>query len=327
MEKKKEHPKEKILLHPRNKHRQRYDFKKLIQSCPQLGPYVHVNAYQDESIDFFNPQAVKMLNTSLLKFHYSMDYWNIPAGYLCPPIPGRADYVHYLADLLAENNQGKVPIGPGVKCLDIGVGANCVYPIIGHQEYGWSFTGTDIDPVALESASRIVQLNPPLLDIVELRLQKNPRHIFEGIIAGGDLFDLTICNPPFFGSREESQSASLRKLSHLKRKKITQPSLNFGGQNNELWCEGGEGIFVTDMIRQSKGFSSSCFWFSTLISQKTNLKSAYRALQKVKALESKTISMAQGNKVSRMLAWTFLSEEQQKKWIHTRWDKRNLDSK
>ena len=321
IEKKKEHPKEKILLHPRNKHRHRYDFKILTQSCPELGPYVHVNAYQDESIDFFNPQAVKMLNRALLKFHYSMDFWDIPAGYLCPPIPGRADYVHYLADLLAEKNQGKVPFGPGVKCLDIGVGANCVYPIIGHQEYGWSFTGTDIDPVALESASRIVQLNPPLKYMVELRLQKNPRHIFEGIIHEGDLFDLTICNPPFFASKEDSQSASLRKLSHLKNKKITQPTLNFGGQHNELWCEGGEGKFVTEMIRQSKAFSSSCLWFSTLISQKANLQSAYRATQKVKAYDVKTISMAQGNKVSRMLAWTFLSEKQQKGWIHNRWGK------
>jgi 23S rRNA (adenine1618-N6)-methyltransferase len=326
MEKKKEHPKEKILLHPRNKHRQRYDFNKLIQTFPELGPYVQVNAYQEESIDFFDPQAVKMLNTALLKLHYSIDYWDIPAGYLCPPIPGRADYVHYLADLLAGKNNGVVPIGPGLKCLDIGVGANCVYPIIGHQEYGWSFTGTDIDPVALESASRIVHLNSPLRNMVELRVQNNSRHIYEGIINEGDLFDLTLCNPPFFASKEESQSASLRKLSHLKRKKITQPSLNFGGQNSELWCDGGEGKFVTEMIRQSKVFSSSCFWFSTLISQKAHLQSAYRVLQKVKALESKTISMAQGNKVSRMLAWTFLNVEQQNMWIHTRWDKKNLNS-
>jgi len=162
LHKKKEYPKEKSSLHPRNRHRERYDFKQLIESCPELAQFVKINIYNDESIDFSDPEAVKMLNKALLKRYYEIDNWNIPQNYLCPPIPGRADYIHHIADLLCSNNYGKIPTGEKIKCLDIGVGANCVYPIIGNKEYGWSFIGSDIDPVAIGSATKIIELNPSL---------------------------------------------------------------------------------------------------------------------------------------------------------------------
>jgi 23S rRNA (adenine1618-N6)-methyltransferase len=322
--KKKEHPKVKSGLHPRNKHRERYDFKQLIDSCPELSQFVELNDYKDETIDFFNPEAVKMLNKALLKHYYDIDNWDIPKNHLCPPIPGRADYIHHIADLLCCNNPEfpgrKIPRGNKIKCLDIGVGANCVYPIIGNKEYGWSFIGTDIDPVSIESANKIIEMNPILKGKIEIRLQCNPQDIFYGIIQKSELFDLSVCNPPFHASLAEAQSGTVRKLRNLKHKKITKPILNFGGQNNELWCEGGEERFVGDMIYQSKQFSTSCFWFSTLISNQSNLKNAYKALKKVKTVEVKTIPMGQGNKTSRIVAWTFLTPEQQKKWINTRWN-------
>ncbi len=311
---KREHPKEKSKLHPRNKHRERYDFKQLIGSCADLAQFVILNIYNDESIDFSNPEAVKMLNKALLKHYYDIESWDIPKDYLCPPIPGRADYMHHIADLLGSKNYGKIPTGIKIKCLDIGVGANCVYPIIGNKEYGWSFVGSDIDSVALESSKNIIESNPVLKEKVEIRFQNKSTDIFNGIIQKNEYFDLTICNPPFHASAKEAKSLALRKVSNLKNKKITNPILNFGGQNNELWCEGGEKKFVRDMILQSKQFSTSCFWFSTLISNQSNLKSIYEALTEAKAVEVKTIPMGQGNKISRIVAWTFLSAEEQKKW-------------
>jgi len=305
--KKKENSKTK--LHARNKHRGRYDFKQLIDSCPELAPFVKLNDYNDESIDFFNPTAVKMLNKALLKHFYKIDYWNIPENYLCPPIPGRADYIHHVADLLGSKNKGKTSTGNQIKCMDIGVGASCVYPIIGVKEYGWSFTGSEIDPVAIESANKIIELNSSLKGMIKIRLQPNPASIFQGIIQKGEHFNLSICNPPFHTSMEEAQSGTLRKLSNLKRKKITKPILNFGGQNNELWCEGGEKRFVQNMIRQSKQFAASCDWFSTLISKQANLKSIYQTLKKVEAVEVETIPMGQGNKISRIVAWTFFAHK------------------
>ncbi len=314
--KKKENSKAK--LHPRNKHRERYEFKQLITSCPDLAPFVKLNNYGDESINFFDPTAVKMLNKALLKHYYEINFWDVPQYYLSPPIPGRADYIHHIADLLSGKNNEKIPLGNQIKCLDIGVGASCVYPIIGVKEYGWSFVGTEIDPVSIESANKIIESNPSLKGKIEIRLQPNPTAIFQGIIQKNEYFDLSNCNPPFHASLEDAQSATLRKLRNLKQKKITKPVLNFGGQNNELWCEGGEKGFVQNMIQQSKQFAGSCFWFSTLISKEATLGSIYKTLKKAEAFEVKTIPMAQGNKTSRIVAWTFLSQEQQNKWIAAR---------
>lgn len=299
------HPSEKLQLHPRNKHRERYDFQALIKSCAELAPFVLVNKYEDESIDFFNPNAVKMLNKALLKHFYGIENWDIPENYLCPPIPGRADYIHNIADLLALSFGGKIPLGESIKVLDVGVGANCVYPIIGNSEYAWSFVGSDIDPISIESATKIIEQNPSLKGKIELRLQQNSEDIFRGIIQKNDFFKVSMCNPPFHASLAEAQSGIIRKISNLSRQKATNPILNFGGQNNELWCEGGELHFVRNMIQQSAEFSKNCQWFTSIISKESNLKSVYRLLENVNIAEVKTIQMGQGNKITRFVAWTF----------------------
>ena len=313
---KREHPVEKVRLHPRNKHRGRYDFGQLIICCPELAPFVSLNRFNDLSIDFFNPNAVKILNKALLKQYYDINYWDIPQTYLCPPIPGRADYIHYMADLLRSINHDNIPTGDKIKCLDTGVGANCIYPIIGTKEYGWSFVGSDIDSIAIDNANYIIESNPSLKGKIELRLQSNCNNIFQGIIHEGEYFDLTICNPPFHASREEAQTATQHKLTNLKQKKISKLTLNFGGQNNELCYAGGEIKFVDNMIHQSKQFADSCLWFSTLISKEYYLKGIYSALKRIDSFEVKTIPMSQGNKTSRIVAWTFLNVEHQKEWMN-----------
>jgi len=318
----------KTNLHPRNKHNMGYDFKELVKTSPELSPFVILNNYDNQSIDFANPEAVLMLNKSLLKHHYEIEHWNIPKGYLSPPIPGRADYLHYLADLLASHNKDVIPKGKKIKCLDIGVGANCIYPIIGNREYNWSFVGSDIEPVAIKSAKNIIEENH-LERNIKIKLQKSSDNIFKGII-NNDKFDLTICNPPFHTSLREANAGTFRKLKNLKNLKKKQdnkvtskhskvPVLNFAGKSHELWCDGGEKKFIEKMIIQSKEFSSSCFWFTTLVAKKTHLKHIQYTLDKVKATEVKIIEMSQGNKISRVIAWTFLTKEQQKNWIDTRW--------
>lgn len=309
----------KSRLHPRNKHRERYNFRLLIESYAELSSFVKDNKYGDKSIDFSDPKAVLALNKALLKHYYGIIIWDIPDGYLCPPIPGRADYIHHIAQLLSQHNFGKIPTGKNIKCLDIGVGANCVYPIIGNHEYGWSFIGSDIDAVSLDSAQKIVDANPTLSKNVELRYQKDPNDIFFGLINEDEKVDLTICNPPFHGSVEEAQSATTRKLKNLNLNKEETPVLNFGGQNNELWCKGGEQKFVLNMIRESRKFSTQCFWFSTLISKQTTLKNANKSLVKEGAVEVVTLPMGQGNKTSRVVVWTFMDKEEQKDWIKSRW--------
>ena len=309
---------EKNTLHPRNPHRFRYDFEQLITNCPELKDFVFTNEHNPEAlgetIDFSNPEAVKALNKALLISNYEIQNWDIPADYLCPPIPGRADYIHYIADLLATSNKGIIPEGETVVGLDIGIGANCIYPIIGNSAYGWGFVGTDIDEKALQNCKTIIGNNPKLIDAISLQSQVEPRFIFKNIILPEDKFAFTICNPPFHNSAEEATKSALRKVNTLTNTKNTKPVLNFGGQNTELWCNGGEIGFITQMIYESVKYPMQCLWFTTLVSKKDNLKNIYKILNKVGAVEIKTIDMAQGQKISRIVAWTFLSESQQKNW-------------
>ncbi|MEH6578038.1 MAG: 23S rRNA (adenine(1618)-N(6))-methyltransferase RlmF [Amphritea sp.] len=312
-------------LHPRNKHRGRYDFDKLISSFPDLKPFVTLNRYDTLSIDFSDPLAVKALNRALLKQFYAIDHWDIPEGYLCPPIPGRADYIHHLADLLAADHQGDIPTGKKIHGLDIGVGANAVYPIIGCREYGWSFIGSDIDPVSVGTAQLIATSNKSLNKQFESRLQNSAENFFKGIIQPDERFDFTVCNPPFHASAADADTGSLRKLRNLaagKGQPLSQQGkakLNFGGQAGELWCKGGEIAFIRRMIDQSAAFSQQCYWFSTLVSKQDNLPAVYRALKGVKATRIETVKMAQGQKISRFVAWSFLSKAEQESWREERW--------
>ncbi len=301
-------------LHPRNLDNSGYHFDQLIDCCSELRSFVFTNVHDIQTIDFANPEAVKLLNKALLTFHFGIKNWDIPKNYLCPPIPGRADYIHYLADLLASSNNGIIPKGETVQGLDIGIGANCIYPIIGNCTYGWSFVGTDIDENAIQNCKKIIQNNPQLIDVISLQLQTEPRFIFKNIITTEDKFAFTICNPPFHKSQEEANKGTLRKISNLKQQKSKEAVLNFGGQNGELWCDGGELRFITQMIYESVKYPLNCMWFTTLVSKKENLSTIYKTLSKVNAVEIKTVDMAQGQKTSRFVAWTFMTSAQQKAW-------------
>ena len=295
----------KLMLHPRNQHREGYDFERLIEKSPEVEAFMTRNPRGQMTINFQDVDAVRMLNRALLMTHYEIDYWDIPASYLCPPIPGRVDYIHYLADLLAESNGQDIPHGSDIKALDIGTGASLVYPLTGQHEYGWDFTGVDIDPVSIKSARQICEQNG--LNI-RLKRQNNAVDIFEGVVGSDDFFHVTLCNPPFHASLAQAQEGTLRKWRNLGKGHSAE--LNFGGQNAELWCPGGEIGFIARMIEQSMNFAEQCLWFTCLVSKKDSLKPLSRLLKEAKVVEFKVVEMAQGQKTSRFIAWTYYSERQ-----------------
>lgn len=307
------------MFHPRNKHQSSYDLPALIGAYPELKGHVKPNKYGKPSIDFFNPKSVKALNKALLIHQYGLVDWDIPEGQLCPPVPGRADYLHYAADLLAKANSGKVPQGPQVKCLDIGTGANCIYPLLGASIYHWSFVGSDIQEDSLEYARKNLEANPQLAKQIELRHQENKEQIFSGIWKEGDFFDLVMANPPFHASRKEAEKAQLRKLKNLKGKANPKIQLNFGGNADELWYEGGEVGFISRMAKESKDKGNQCLWFTSLVSREKHLPVLQKILKKTKARQISVIPMGQGNKVSRLIAWSFLGADQQNKWAKAKW--------
>ncbi|MDK9556863.1 23S rRNA (adenine(1618)-N(6))-methyltransferase RlmF [Marinobacter sp. M216] len=292
-------------LHPRNLHNQGYDFPALVKNHPALAPHVKPNAHGDLSINFADPLAVKTLNAALLNRYYDIVDWDIPEGALCPPIPGRADYIHYIADLLG-------PEQPNIKLLDIGTGANGIYPILACQIYGWQCVGSDINTQSLENVATIIANNPTLKDRFTLRTQPDKNHIFEGIIQAGEFFDVSVCNPPFHASLDEAVKGSQLKLNNLARSrgeqkaKTKSPTLNFGGLGAELWCKGGEQLFLKKLIKESQVYSTQCRWFTSLVSKADNVKSAKKLIRKLGAVDIREIEMKQGNKITRVLAWTFI---------------------
>ena len=288
-------------MHPRNRFRGGYDFAKLAQSNPALRPHVTPNAHGDLSIDYADPGAVKSLNQALLREAYGLRHFDVPSGYLCPPIPGRSDYVHHLADLLGpraiRGERG------AIKVLDIGMGASCIYALIGASEYGWRFVGSEVDPIALNSARTLVARNETVADLIECRAQTSATRSFEGIILPGESFDLSMCNPPFHASAAEAAMGSEKKRRNLARS--NRGVSNFGGRPGELWCRGGELGFVLRMIEESRHFRDSVRWFTSLVSKSAHLPRLQGAASDAGATEVRTIDMAQGQKRSRLLAWTY----------------------
>jgi len=310
-------------LHPRNAHLGQYDFVALIKACPELNAKVINNPKGELTINFGDAQSVLLLNKALLAHFYEIDFWQIPAGYLCPPIPGRVDYIHYIADLLSSSFQVDLTKvrGSQIKGLDIGCGANCIYPLLGSRSYDWSFVGADIDNIAVKTAKLLVDANKNISKKITIREQKNTKNILVGIINKNDRFAFTMCNPPFHASMEKATEGSLLKQTNLAKKVkgnkegLTTATLNFSGQAHELSCEGGEIAFVKQMISESVQFKDQVCWFTSLLSKSENVSPIKKYLQQQKAKEVKVIEMSQGHKVSRFIAWSYLDIEQQRAFI------------
>ena len=282
-------------LHPRNKHKNGYNFDVLIKENKALEAYVTENEYGNASIDFSDPKAVKELNRSLLQVHYGIKEWNFSDENLCPPIPGRVDYIHHLSDLLTSSG-----ITEDIKVLDIGTGATCIYPLLGVKEYDWNFVAIDIDLDALDSAQDIIDDNG-LDSKIELRQQLDEANILTGIIEDGDSFSVSMCNPPFYKSEAEARGANNRKSRNLGNNAVR----NFAGNNNELWYPGGEKAFLHNYLYQSSLYKEVSVWFTSLVSKKENIESMQKSAEKLKAKDFKVIPMHQGNKVTRIVAWQF----------------------
>lgn len=282
-------------LHPRNKHKNGYNFDVLTKHNKNIASLITKNDYGTVTIDFSDPKAVKELNVTLLDVHYGIQKWNFPDENLCPPIPGRVDYIHYVSDLLAESS-----ITDKITILDIGTGATCIYPLLGAKEYDWNFVATDIDLDSLHIAQDIITDNNFDAKII-LRQQFDEANILKGIIEKGDSFSAVICNPPFYKSETEAKGANARKSRNLG----TNAVRNFAGNNNELWYPGGEKAFLHNYLYQSSLYKDTSVWFTSLVSKKETIKSLQKSGEKLKVKEMKVIPMHQGNKVTRIVAWQF----------------------
>jgi 23S rRNA (adenine1618-N6)-methyltransferase len=149
------------------------------------------------------------------------------------------------------------------------------------------------------------------MKMIEVRLQKNKDLIFTDVVKLNEHFHLSMCNPPFHASLEDAKHGSDRKNKNLGLKKN---NLNFAGLGHELWCNGGEVEFIKKMIAESVKFKNQILWFTTLVSKKENVDILLRELKNKDVVATKVIDMNQGQKISRIIAWTYTPIDQHKTW-------------
>ena len=292
-------------MHPRNRYAAPHDFPALARTEPGLTDYLVTLPDGRISLDFTDPAAVRLLNRSLLRRDYGLTHWDLPAGYLCPGVPGRLDYVHALADLLGASAAERQHTD--VRGLDIGTGASLIYPILAVREYGWRMVGVDVDERSLKVAGAIIKFNQSALGgRISLRRQPQKTAVFHGVVGPEETFTFTMCNPPFFEDTAAAGAAAQRKWEKLgKASPRAEATLNFGGSVSELSTPGGEPAFLRRMIRESADYRNQVKWFTTLVSKKGYLRIADQELARLGHPRTEILPIGQGGKRRRILCWTF----------------------
>merc|ERR1740130_1031884 len=260
----------KYSVHPRNKYFENQpDFAALSLRYKSFATHVKDNG-KHCSIDFKNPESVKCLNQTLLLHDFNIK-WDMPTTNLCPPIPGRCDYVHWVEDLLKDREKctSFTPHPEGkVRGVDVGTGSSVIFPLLAlalHRDENWSFVASDIDPISVDWAKKNVQAND-FSDRIDVRLVKQSCSLL-GLIGGDDgVFDFTMCNPPFFSSTQEAEEKK-------------NPKNNRKATSYELVCEGGEEAFVEKMVRDSLVLKKKVWWYTSMIGKKGTLKRLLRLLR------------------------------------------------
>lgn len=276
---------------------ERYPLEAMVKTNSELKNHL-IKTPKGLSIDFSDSNAVKVLNTALLNHYYGIEYWDFPKENLVPPVPGRADYIHHIADVLDFKSRDNIT------GIDIGTGASLIYPIIAVMEYRWNMLAVDSDKQSIQSCQKIINQNSRLKEKIKLQIQPNKNHFFKNVIKPEDKFDFSMCNPPFYSNKEEADKENIRKNRNLKNK-TDSANRNFKGKHSEIVYPGGEKAFIKNMIKESTLFKNNIKWFSTLVSSGSNLKSIEEVLKNNKISSYKIIDNSHGSKKSRIIFWTF----------------------
>ncbi len=270
----------------------RYDFERLSQHHDGLAKHLIKKSNEEWTIDFSNPTAVFALNQSILQVHFKISHWTLPAAKLCPPIPSRAQYIYHMAELLTNDK---------AHIMDIGCGANLIYPLLGTALYSWTFEGSDVSESSLAHAQELIDKNQ-LQDRIKLKHQKQPEHILQSVLDSEKYYDAIICNPPFYSNKMAAEQSNQQKNQQLFQE---QKRRNFGGVDHELCFPGGEFQFINNMLYESQSYGKQVGWFSSLVSQSSSLKNLLKLLKKYPIAEHRVLDLHLGNKKSRILAWKY----------------------
>ncbi|XP_021286006.1 methyltransferase-like protein 16 homolog [Herrania umbratica] len=330
--KKRRRKEERPKIHPRNKYSDNQpDFSLLASLYPSFKDFVFYSREGRPRIDWTDFNATRELSHVLLLHDHGLHWW-IPDGQLCPTVPNRSNYIHWIEDLLSSDIIPKTNSnGDNVRGFDIGTGANCIYPLLGASLLGWSFVASDMTDVALEWAERNVKSNPHISELIEIRNARcspnNPTP--EGLNNGESVYseegegllsssigmpaseDKSYHGPPILldvvrdGERFDFCMCNPPFFESIEEAGLN-PKTSCGGTLEEMVCPGGEKAFITRIIEDSVVLKQSFRWYTSMVGRKVNLKFLISKLREVGVTIVKTTEFVQGHTCRWGLAWSFV---------------------
>eukprot|EP00644_Phytophthora_capsici_P013979 jgi/Phyca11/4657/fgenesh1_pm.PHYCAscaffold_3_\ len=268
------------LAHHRNRYKDNPpDFYALGMQYPTFKQYLrNVDDIKHRaSLAWDDPFAVRELTKTLLLHDFGL-HWDIPINRLCPPLPNRLNYLHWIEDLITQANWSNVAAGEKrnedtVSGIDVGTGANCIYALLG---------ATMNKNVARNHLGELISVKRTHTDKLLLEpLQDEPLD---------SKFHFVMCNPPFFDSMSEAD---------------TNPDSSCMGSVNEMVYPGGEVAFIGNMILESEKLQDRVLWFTSMLGKKSSLRKLLALLRGAKVQSTRTTEFFQGRTKRWGIAWTF----------------------
>ena len=264
------------------------DFLILIKEFPELKKYIikHDEKIEEFSFDWSNNDLSLLMTKSILNYYFNIKYYDIPKGFLIPPVPSRLNYLNLINELIKDIEKENI-IG-----VDIGTGANIIYPILGNSIYNWKFICSEINNESYNNAKLILQKNN-LEENINLIKQENKNNIFVSIINQENKYTFSMCNPPYYDYEQEI------KIEDKKR----DTEYNF----DEVYYEKGELGFFERYFEESICYKKNIFLFTILIGKKSNSEIIYDKINSynniIKLCDIKKIMT--GNNVRYIIYWSF----------------------
>lgn len=250
----------------------------------------------------------RQLTKAILEDEFSLTM-DLPNDRLCPGVKGRYAYIRYLHKLIDTTDtlylQDSYDPNRRVVGLDIGVGASCIYPLLGCAvRPNWKFFGTDIDEKSFTYAEGNVTEN--YMDD-RICLYRNypgypliPSAVVHHVTGLDYGIDFVMCNPPFYRSQEEIDEARSFK-------KYAPPSACTGSEV-EMITDGGEAAFVSRLVRESAGLRSEVRWFTSLLGFYNNVEVVREELRRLEVTNWCLTELAPGGRDATkrwVISWSF----------------------
>ncbi|XP_023938566.2 U6 small nuclear RNA (adenine-(43)-N(6))-methyltransferase isoform X2 [Bicyclus anynana] len=278
------------FMHPRNIYKMRPDFVKLAKTYEEFSEIAKVDVSGKVSIDFKDPNSLRILTQCLLKADFGLDIV-IPEDRLVPTLPLRLNYILWIEDLMSAINKSDPIFG-----LDIGTGACAIYPLLAAVKNKWHMVGLETDSESLQHATYNISKNN-LQNYIEVK-ENTTKSVLEYMFLdeNSQTFEFCMCNPPFYTNIEE--------LWESRSPARPEPKNGFTGSPHELITEGGELQFCRKIIEESKLHKDKILIFTTMVGHKFNLKELIIDL-KADGIKYTTTEFCQGRVTRWGLAWTY----------------------